>query len=106
MLVSPLKTVTREKNVKTQAMIDCRVGGVFIDQIFTKNFKQMKLDCPLTAKNVDGTINKKETIKNYMDLEFKIDSGKFKEQFYVTGLGKQKIILGFPWLKKHNPKIN
>ena len=25
---------------------------------------------------------------------------------YVTGLGKQKIILGFPWLQKHNPKID
>ena len=29
-----------------------------------------------------------------------------KERFYVTGLGKQKIILGFPWLNKHNPIIN
>ena len=102
----PFKTVTREKNVKTQAMINCGAGGVFIDQNFTKNFKQRKLDCPLTAKNVDGTINKKGTIKNYVDLEFKIDSRRFKEQFYVTGLGKQKIILGFPWLQKHNPKID
>ena len=41
-----------------------------------------------------------------MDLEFKIDSRKFKEQFYVTGLEKQKINLGFPWLQKHNPKID
>ena len=24
----------------------------------------------------------------------------------MTGLGKQKIILGFPWLNKHNPIIN
>ena len=78
-LFIPFKTVTREKNVETQAMIDCGVGGVFIDQNFTKNFKQKKLDCPLTAKHVDETINKKGTIKNYMDLEFKIDSRKFKE---------------------------
>ena len=55
---------------------------------------------------MDGTINKKGTIKNYVDLEFEIDSRKFKERFYVTGLGKQKIILGFPWLKKQNPKID
>ena len=50
------------------------VGGVFIDQNFAKNFEQKKLDCPLTAKNVDGTINKKGTIENYVDLEFKIHS--------------------------------
>jgi hypothetical protein len=24
----------------------------------------------------------------------------------VTGLGKQKIILGFPWLHKYNPIID
>ena len=103
-LCIPFKTVTREKNVETQAMIDCRAGGVFIDQNFAKNFKQRKLDHPLTAKNVDGTVNKKGIMENYVDLKFKIDSRKFKE--YITGLGRQKIILGFPWLKKYNPTIN
>ena len=78
-LCIPFKTVTREKNIETQAMIDCRAKGVFIDQNFAKNFEQRKLDHPLTAKNVDGTINKKGTIKNYVDLEFEIDSRKFKE---------------------------
>ena len=87
-------------------MINCGAGGAFIDQNFANKFEQRKLDCPLIAKNVDGMINKKGTIKKYVDLEFKIDSRKFKEQFYVTGLGKQKIILGFPWLQKHNPKID
>ena len=55
---------------------------------------------------MDGTINKKGTIKSYVKLEFKINSRKFREQFYVTGLGKQKIILGFTWLQKYNPLIN
>ena len=74
-LFIPFKTVTKEKNVETQAMIDCGAGGAFIDQ----NFEQKKLDHPLTAKNVDGTINKKGIIEKYVDLEFKIDSRKFKE---------------------------
>jgi len=29
-------------------------------------------------------------------------TGKIK--LLMTGLGKQRIILGFPWLNKHNPK--
>ena len=61
-LFIPFKTVTKEKNVETQAMIDCGAGGAFIDQNFAKNFEQKKLDHPLTAKNVNGTINKKGTI--------------------------------------------
>jgi len=24
----------------------------------------------------------------------------------ITGLGKQKVILGFPWLQEENPEIN
>ena len=78
-LCIPFKTVMREKNVETQAMIDCGAGGIFIDQNFTKNFELKKLNHPLTAKNVDGMINKKGTIEKYVDLEFKIDSKKFKE---------------------------
>ena len=27
-------------------------------------------------------------------------------QLLIMGLGKQKIILGFPWLNEHNPDIN
>ena len=50
--------------------------------------------------------NKQGTIKNYVDLKFKIGTKTFTEQLMVTGLGKQKIILGFTWLNKHNPIIN
>ena len=46
-------------------MIDYGAEGAFIDQNFTKNFEQKKLDHPLTAKNLDGMINKKGTIKKY-----------------------------------------
>ena len=55
---------------------------------------------------MDATENKKGTIKSYVNLEFQLGDKKFKEQFYVTGLGKQKIILGLPWLRKHNPIID
>ena len=79
---------------------------MFINQNFAQNFKIHLLTKPITAQNVDGTINKKWTIKFYVEQEFKINSRKFREQFYVTGLGKQKIILGFTWLQKYNPLID
>jgi hypothetical protein len=55
---------------------------------------------------VDRTENKRGTINAYVNLKFSLGEQKFKEQFYVTGLGKQKIILGFPWLHKYNPIID
>ena len=39
---------------------------------------------------------------NQHHLEFQIEHKKFREQIHVTGLGKQKVILGFLWLNKHN----
>jgi hypothetical protein len=45
-------------------------------------------------------------ISSYINLEFKLGDQNFNEWFYVTGLGKQKIILGFPWLHKYNPIID
>ena len=94
------------KTIQTQALIDCRAGGMFIDQNFAQNFEIFPLNELITTQNVDGTINKNGTIKSYVKLEFKINSRKFRERFYITGLGKQNIILGFIWLQKYNPLID
>jgi hypothetical protein len=51
---------------------------------------------------VDGMENKRGTINAYINFEFSLGERKFKERFYVTGLGEQRIILEFPWLHKHN----
>ena len=57
-----------KQTVKT--LIDCGAGRLFIDQNFSKKFKIKHLKEPIKAFNVDGTENKKGTIKSYVDLEF------------------------------------
>jgi hypothetical protein len=89
-----------------ETLINSSTGEMFINQNFTKNFKINYLDKPVKAYNMDGTENKQGMISSYVNLKFKLGDQTFNEQFYVTGLGKQKIILGFPWLHKHNPIIN
>ena len=69
-------------------------------------FKTHKLETPLQAYNVDGTENKRGTIKTYVSLELEINGRKTNTDLLVTGLGKERIILGFPWLNEHNPDIN
>jgi Retroviral aspartyl protease len=93
-----------KQNVKT--LINSGAGGLFIDQNFAKNFEINYLDKPVKAYNVDGTENKQGTINAYVNLEFKLGDRKFNKHFYVTGLGKQRIILGCPWLHKYNPIID
>ena len=55
---------------------------------------------------MDETDNKQGTIRFYTDLNIKIGDQTFLERFYITGLGNQKVILGLPWLRKHNPEID
>ena len=55
---------------------------------------------------MDGTKNKKGTIRHYVDLNLVIGDEISLTRFMVARLGKQKIILGYPWFQKHNPEIN
>ena len=64
----PIKIGSSKQNVET--LIDCGAGGLFIDQNFSRKFKVKCLEELIKAFNVDGTENKKGTIKSYVDLEF------------------------------------
>lgn len=88
-----------------EGMVDSGAGGYFVDQNFARNTRLplQKLTKPLTAYNVDGTQNKKGTITHKTDLIIDIHGRKRRKTFYVTGLGRQKLILGYPWLKEENP---
>src|SRR5277367_284784 len=101
-------SIDERKSVETDSLLDSGAGGVFIDQDYARRWHldiQM-LDAPVKARNVDGTENKRGTIKSYVDLHFKIGDKDFMERFFLTGLGNQTVILGFPWLKKHNPLVD
>ena len=101
--------LSSEKNVKNvdkiHALMDTGAGGKFIDQNFVqqKGYTLKTLDKPLAVYNVDGTPNKKGTIRNSTELWMKVNGRKRREELLVTGLGSQKVILGFPWLEETNP---
>ena len=99
---------SEDKIVETLGLIDSGAGGKFIDQNFAKEegLKTKDLENPLVVYNIDGTLNKKGTIRKYVELPMTINGKKTLEQLMVTGLGKLKIILGFPWLNEQNPVID
>ena len=96
------------ENVETLALIDSEVGGKFINRKYAEwlGLPIQNLEKPIMARNVDGTLNKTGMITSYVDLAVKIDGRIMDIQLLVTGLGNQKIILGFLWLNEHNPDIN
>ena len=97
-----------EKNIEMETLIDSGAGGEFIDQNYarTLTLPLQNLMKPIPVLNVDETLNKKGIIKHYINLDLDIFGQKQMMHLLVTGLEKQKMILGFPWLQKHNPIIN
>ena len=96
------------RTVETKALLDTGAGGKFIDQnfILANGIRTSKLDKPIMVYNVDGTKNKTGTITHYVNVNLQIREKKTAHRLMVTGLGKQKVILGFPWFEEMNPEIN
>src|SRR5271169_4111306 len=97
-----------EIEIVEEGFLDCGAGGKFIDQNYAKT-KGIKLETykePIRVYNVDGTPNKRGTIKYYTDLKITVHGKTRKERLMVTGLGRHKIILGLPWLRETNPIID
>src|SRR6266436_3172550 len=102
------KNCMSPKTIETNALVDCGAGGKFIDQSYARNngITRMPLERPLPVYNVDGTPNKEGTITHQVELDLKIGDRVQRETLLVSGLGKQKVILGLPWLQENNPDIN
>jgi hypothetical protein len=102
------ESLGQKKIIEATTLLDTGAGGRFIDQNFVWNqkIKKKKLKYPIEVFNVDGTPNKRETITKYTRLDLRINGQMQTHNLLVTGLGKQKIILGYPWFKQINPDIN
>jgi hypothetical protein len=64
------------------------------------------LKSPIKVRNVDGTYNENGVITERCLIPFRINDKIMTEWFYVMALGDQNLILGLPWLEKHNPIID
>jgi hypothetical protein len=92
----------------TQALIDCGATGCFIDIEWAKlnNVPTRSLTKPIPIYNVDGTANDAGAITDIADVVLRYKNHSERTQLAVTRLGKQSLILGYNWLRNHNPEIN
>ena len=108
MLPIHLKTTDTMEEASSEAMVDTGATGDFVDQDFVRNAKlpTRKLSQPIPVYNVDGTPNEAGSICEVVDAIMTYGGHSERLLLAVTRLGKQSMILGFGWLKKHNPEID
>ena len=108
MLPIHLKTTDTLEEASTEAMVATGTTGDFINWDFVEWAKlpTRKLSEPVPVYNVDGTPNEAGSIDRVVDVVMTYDGHSECILLAVTRLGKQSMILGFTWLKKHNLDIS
>jgi hypothetical protein len=65
-----------------------------------------QMNKPRKLYNVDGTENKARELQHYMDLKVQTGSTHVQLHFYLSDLGEQKAIFGYPWFAAMQPRID
>ena len=99
---------TWHKKAETIALLDSGATHNFIDKRVVKSLGlgTRTLSQPRLVWNVNGTPNQAGTITQYCDLWAQQGKDTSRSRFFVTNLGRDRIILGHPWFKTFNPTID
>ena len=91
-----------------KCLVNSGATSEFIDRDYAKSchFNLVKLKQPIPVYNVDGTLNEASSITEVVHLILHHKNHSEQTVFAVTGLGKQKLLLGHSWLQNHNPEID
>jgi hypothetical protein len=104
----PILFTNKDGTVASEALINSGATENFMDKRAVKWLSIGRICLGQTKKvcNVDGTLNQAEEITHFCVLKTKLGQKEKAQKFYITDLGKDCIILGFPWLEEYNSQIN
>ena len=93
---------------KIKTLVDSRATENLVDKEVAEELGMMLQKLPLAQNitNVDGTRNANGPVTHFCKLRICQNSKKDVHKFYITNLGNNQAILGYPWLKKFSPCIN
>jgi len=91
-----------------EALLDCEATRSLIDRDFvrSKGMNTQTLSHNIPIFNIDGSPNEAGQISEVVDIVLCYKTHSERMLLAVSGLGKQSLILGYDWLKDHNPRID
>ncbi|GLB44698.1 putative retrotransposable element tf2 155 kda protein type 1-like [Lyophyllum shimeji] len=103
-----VETTDTQEILGLKALLDSGASGLFLHIRFVREhgITTRALSRPIPVKNVDGTANAAGAITEVVDLVLRYNGHSERVVFAVTDLGEQDMILGYTWLKEHNPEID
>jgi len=91
-----------------EALLDCRATRSLINRDFvrSKGMNTQTLSHNIPVFNVDGFPNEAGQISEVVDVVLHYKTHSKRMLLAISRLRKQNLILGYDWLKDHNPKID
>ena len=103
-----LERVDMQEGNMVEALLDSGATGLVMSSEFARKqgFKFKKLERPMQVRNVNGSFNKEGLIENTVEVNIYYKGHMERMEIDVIGGQKWSVILGMPWLVRHNPEIN
>jgi len=109
-IILPIEVGTTDtsKVHSVKALLDSGAMGNFIDRdfVWTKGINTRSISRPIPVDNMDGSPNEADQISEVVDVVLRYKTYSERTLLTVSSLRKQNMILGYTWLKDHNPEIN
>ena len=99
---------SRSKRANTITLLDSEATENFISLQYAK-YLHLPIKVPQEPRklfNMDGTPNRAGDLKYYTDLHTRTRTQQCTLQYFLSDLGKNKVILGYPWFTAAQPKID
>ena len=108
MLKIGLERIDMQEGITVEALLDSGATGIVMSSEFAEKqgFKLKKLKRPMQVRNVDGTFNKEGPIENTVEVNLYFKGHVERTEIDVIGGQKWSVIIGMPWLARHNPEVN
>jgi len=103
-----LERLDTQEGITVEALLDGGATGLVMSSEFVrkKGFKLKKLERPMQVRNVDGSFNREGPIENTVEVNVYYKEHVERTEIDVIGGQKWGVILGMPWLERHNPEID
>jgi hypothetical protein len=99
---------SRSKRAETVALLDSGATENFMNIKYAQKtgLPIRRLTEERRLFNVDGTQNKAGSLKYFTDITTRTGEKATHLRYYLTDLGENQVILGYPWFASAQPRID
>jgi hypothetical protein len=99
---------SRLKRAETVTLLDSGATENFINIHYTRRLGLpiQRLAQERRLFNVNRTLNKAGTLKYFTDITTRMGTKRTCLRYFLTDLGDNQVILGYPWFVSAQPRIN